>query len=232
MAKTYRLTKAQREAIYAASLEGLNGREISEAAAAGDLGSKAMRAFEVSESYAREVARKVAAERGELYRVKVDADQPLSALLAIVKRQIELADKETTRLEGKQQRGKMGGQELDRLARATGSAIRNAQTLAQKSKSGSSRTPPIEPETPGKEPESEGDDWVASMLEDAGANPPPVADTVVRESAQNLGRDSDAPAPPLAANPDARTDKGKGSGSDVAAEIRRAAETARETADA
>ena len=220
LGRSSRLSKRQREAVYAAHLDDLNGREIAEAAAAGDLGYPPLPPFEISDSYARQLARNMAAERGELYRVSVDLSAPRDALEAITKKQIALADKETTRLEKKQQQGRMNGQELDRLVRATASAARLLQTLDSRP-----RKPPADkPEPDAPEPEKPGDDWVSDALADDDApdlSAFPVADGVVRESAQKVGRPSDPHEP---APRDAPTDKG----ADIASEIRRAADGARE----
>jgi NADH dehydrogenase/NADH:ubiquinone oxidoreductase subunit G len=110
-----KFTPAQRDAIYRLHKQGKSGTKIAEATAAG---TGDLAPFTVSSQYAREIARQVAAERHELYDTSI-TDLPSSeAVRHLVRRCVDIAERETSRLEHAQNRGRLEAKQLGALAQA------------------------------------------------------------------------------------------------------------------
>src|SRR5262245_1520469 len=155
---THKFSPAQRFLVYELKKGGKSGRKIQEICARG---YKEAPPFSISPNRANEIAREVADERGELYDTAL-AKRPAHEVTAVLaRRMIHMADRETTRLDKKQRRGQLKGDETGKWA----TALTRLHVLLERTQPGGTDESVGDEVNPGKDDKDETrSSWVAEAL--------------------------------------------------------------------
>ncbi len=183
------LTPIQREAIYALKRKGKSGEEIRRVCARGtEVDGQAVPPFSVSGQHANTVARRLGAERGELYTSAIGNLEDGEALDALTARLIATAEREIQRQEQLQKRGRLDAAQVGKLATALaklyGLAERKGETV--RPPGGEVKAPEAVPDPP---------TLAEQLIADGGAeeDAPALGDVVVGANGGSFAREDRRP---------------------------------------
>lgn len=161
----------QRDAIYRAQKKLKSGEKVRRVMRTG---FEDLAPFDVSAASVREIARREAADRDELYNTTLSKLPPNEAVNHLAKRLLITAEKEALRLEHRQSRGQLDGNQLGKLATALG---RIGKLVDERANAGAGDDPPGDAKKPDSPPESEAPppSFAEGLLERGDADPAPDA---------------------------------------------------------